>query len=111
MGKWRDKHPPLLVSRRRRQRLRHNREGAIMLAKKIRSLLNGGAAQAGVKGLQEAISATEAEMAAYRRELAEIPGKCADAALADDGAAEVLALRAREEMLYAQLEVAETQIG
>jgi hypothetical protein len=83
----------------------------MLLPKKVRSLLNGGAAQAGVKGLQDAISALEADMAAHRRELAEIPGKCADAALADDGAAAVMALRSREEELYARLEVAEVQIG
>jgi hypothetical protein len=83
----------------------------MLLPKRIRSLLNGGAAQAGVKGLQEAIAAIEADMAAHRRELAEIPGKCADAALADDGAAQVSALRSREEQLYAELEVAEIQIG
>lgn len=83
----------------------------MLLPKRIRSLLNGGAAQAGVKGLQEAIAAIEADMAAHRRELAEIPGKCADAALADDGAAQVAALRSREEKLYAELEVAGIQVG
>jgi hypothetical protein len=89
----------------------HNQENAMILPKKIRSLLNGGAAQAGVKGLQEAIAAVEADMAGYQRELAEIPAKCADAALADDGPVAVRALRSREEELYAQLEIVEVQVG
>jgi hypothetical protein len=79
--------------------------------KKVRSLLNGGAAAAGVDGLQAAISSIEGELAAFRREVAEIPRRCGEAALADDGVAQTQALRARESELYAALEVGENQLA
>jgi hypothetical protein len=83
----------------------------MLLAKKIRSLLNGGGTVAGIRGLREAIGQIEAEMEAHRIELAEIPGRRNDAAFADDAEKERAALSAREEHLCAALDVAEIRIG
>jgi hypothetical protein len=83
----------------------------MLLAKKLQSLLNGGASTAGVEGLGAAIATLESAMALHRRELADIPGKCVEAALADDAVAATRALRSREEELYAALEVLTIQVG
>lgn len=83
----------------------------MLLPRKIRSLLNGGGAAAGPEGIAEAIRSIEAEMAEHRRELTVIPTKRADAALADDGPKVIAALKAREDELYAALEVCEIQIN
>ena len=83
----------------------------MLLPKKIRSLLNGGAAAAGVEGLKSAIETISAEAAAFRCELAEIPARRGQAALADDAVMAMASLKAREDELYAALEVAEIRLA
>ena len=82
----------------------------MLLAKKIRSLLNGGATVAGVKGLRDVIDTLEAEMAAHRAELGEMPRRRGDLALADDAEKELAALSAREDHLYRAIDVAQLRI-
>ena len=83
-----------------------------MLAKTIRSLLNGGGTAAGVKGLRKAIAEIENELADHRRELDQvIPAKRTEAALGDDAEKTIEALRAREDQLYNLLEVGEVRLG
>ena len=81
-----------------------------MLAKKIRHLLNGGAAAAGVDGLRAAIDAIAAEVAVHKAELGQIPKLRGETALADDAEAQCAALTARETHLYSAIEVAEIRI-
>jgi hypothetical protein len=83
----------------------------LLSAKRIRSLLNGGAAEAGVKGLREAVTTLEAELQAHRVELDAIPGKRADVLLADDAEKELAALKNREDLLYASIEVSEARLS
>ena len=83
----------------------------MMLPAKIRKLLNGGAAAAGVDGLRAAIDAIAAEIAAAKAELATLPTLRSEAALADDGEAQCTALTARETYLYSSIEVAEIRIA
>ena len=83
----------------------------MLLAKKIRSLLNGGGTAAGVPGLREAIGMLEAEMEVHRAELGEIPARRGVAALADDAEKELAALTAREDHLYAAIEVAQHRVA
>ena len=83
----------------------------MLQAKKIRALLNGGAAAAGVDGLRAAVDAIAAEIAVHKREIVEIPKLRGEAALADDGEARCAALTARETELCAAIEVAEIRIA
>jgi hypothetical protein len=83
----------------------------MLAAKKIRSLLNGGAEAAGVDGLQAAIEAVMAEIEEHKHALAEIPARRAEAALADDAVAKIAALGVREDELYSAIEVAEIRIA
>lgn len=75
-----------------------------MLASKFRSLLNGGAAEAGVNGLRAEITALETERAKYVAELDDIPARRADLLLGDDHKNAVDKLEARESDLYRFIE-------
>lgn len=77
----------------------------------IRKLLNGGGTVAGVKGLRKAIAELESELDAHRLELDQMPAKCADEAMADDAEKAIEAMHARENHLYAALEVGEARLG
>jgi hypothetical protein len=77
----------------------------------VRSLLNGGAAEAGVEGLQAAVDAVAAEIAGYRNELALIPSQRGDAALADDAPAAFAKLSARENELLNAIGAAQYRLG
>jgi hypothetical protein len=82
-----------------------------MFAKKFKALVNGGAAAAGVDGLQDAIRSIEAEQVEFRRELGEIPTRRAEAILADDHDVALDALEARERVLYRAIEKGNLQIA
>ena len=75
-----------------------------MLASKFRSLLNGGAAEAGVDGLRAEITALETERAKHVAELNDIPARRADLLLGDDHKNAVDKLEARESDLYRFIE-------
>ena len=75
-----------------------------MLASKFRSLLNGGAAEAGVDGLRAEITALETERAKHVAELDDIPARRADLLLGDDHKNAVDKLEARESDLYRFIE-------
>jgi hypothetical protein len=75
-----------------------------MLASKFRSLLNGGAAEAGVDGLRAEITALDTERAKHVAELDDIPARRADLLLGDDHKNAVDKLEARESDLYRFIE-------
>jgi hypothetical protein len=80
-----------------------------MLAKKFASLLNGGAAVAGIDGLIAEIETLSDQMNAYRRELGAMPARRAELILTDDPDAALDALEMRERELYRKLEKGDLQ--
>ena len=75
-----------------------------MLASKFRSLLNGGAAEAGVSGLLAEIKLLETERAKHVAELDDFPARRADLLLGDNCKNAVEKLEERESDLYRFIE-------
>jgi hypothetical protein len=75
-----------------------------MLAKKFRSLVNGGAALAGFDGLSSEIKALETERANYAAELDDIPDRRPELLLADDHNEALNKLEERERELFRFIE-------
>jgi hypothetical protein len=82
-----------------------------MLAKAFENLMNGGAAVAGVDGLEAAILSIQGEQQECRRELSMLPTKRADAILADNSDATLDKLERRENLLYRSMEKGDLQIA
>jgi hypothetical protein len=75
-----------------------------MLASRFRSLLNGGAAEAGFDGLRAEITALDTERAKHVAELDDMPARRADLLLGDDHKNAIDKLEARESDLYRFIE-------
>jgi hypothetical protein len=82
-----------------------------MLAKKFRSLVNGGAAAAGADGLRAEINALEAERAKHTAELSDIPARREEVILADDHNDALDKLEALERELYRCIERIDLQVA
>jgi len=82
----------------------------MLLAKKVRHLLNGGGDAAGVQGVRDMIRAIENSIVASRAEIAEIPRKRAEAVLSDDAEKSLYELSTREDALFVSIEVAQSRI-